>query len=322
MTSLLLLLVACNGQACVPVPPIDDPTDDDGSSGDSGQTSEDTGDTGPVDTGPPPPCDQPEVEPNNPYTQATELQLEKWACGTFSDEDDIAEIYTFENPEAGWLRVWARAFEIGSVADITVSLSSSDGPYGASRLSNPDSTDAELVFPVDDDYEFYVTLSEQYTRYGVGYRWELMASMVKPPTEWDVEEGDTTTNDTMSGAQMLENHQRVLGIMDSTIDLDWYAIELPDERVDITIDIDAWYLGSPADVRVELYKPDGTYFRGDSYSNESGYSDLDPYLTASPNAGGAWGIKILPEVDGNGNSEGGGGAAFWYVVDVSWEATE
>lgn len=313
MIPLIALMAACNPSSCVQVDVVDPYQD--GATEDGGSTTDDTGDTGPIDTGPPPPCDVPEVEPNNPYAEAQDLPMEQWACGNFDDEDDGAEIFLFENEEAGWLRVWARAFEIGSLADITLAISSNDGPYGASRLSNPDSTDAMIVFPVDDDYEFYATLSEHYGRSGDAYTWELMASEVKAPIEWNGEESED--NDTSADANPIQHGDRIFGKMNTATDYDWYYLELEEGRSDIILNIEAWFYGSPADTRVELYKPSGSLYRADSYSNEGGAYNLDPYLTASPTEGGIWTVKILPEVDSEGNSEGGGGSAFWYVLDVS-----
>lgn len=309
MLPLLLLASACSIRPST-VDPGDKPsTDDGGSAVDSG-----TVDTGPVDTGPPLPCDLPETEPNSPYSSAMELPMEVWACGSFDDSSDSAEILFFENDEPGWIRVWARAFEIGSLADITLTLSSSDGPYGASKLSNPDSTDVTMVFPVDDEYGFYVTLAENYGRYGESYRWELMASEVKAPVEYTTQE--TESNDTMATANPIAHGDRIFARMDSTIDIDWFALTLPEGRSDVSLDIEAWYHGSPADTRVELYKPDGSYFAADSYNNESGAYDLDPWMQVSPTEGGTWYVKVFPEASSEGGGSAGGGEAFWYVMDV------
>ncbi|RME24696.1 MAG: hypothetical protein D6798_10620 [Deltaproteobacteria bacterium] len=307
--SLLLLLAACNPTACVEVP-VGDPTQDgDGSAvGDSGGPD----DSGPVDTGPPPPCDVPEVEPNSPYSNAQDLPMEQWACGVFSDPDDLTEIFYFENDRAGWLRVWGRAFEIGSLADLTLTVAATDGPYAATRLGNPTSTDTDLIFPVDDDYGFYVTLSETYTRSGDSYRWELMASEVKAPVKWTSEEG--SDNDSATRAEPITSGDRRLAFMNSTTDIDWYAIELPEGGAPVTIDVDAWYYGSPADVRAEFYEPDATtLFRAASGSTTNGANDLDPHLEPSPTEGGTWYVKVIPD------SSGGGGAAYWYVIEVDIE---
>ncbi len=317
MLPLLLLLSACNPASCVEVPIGDPSADDDGDGGSQGDTAEPQ-DSGPIDTGPPLPCDIPEEEPNSPYGNAHEIPMEHWACGTFSDAEDISEIFYFENDRAGWLRIWTRAFEIGSLADMVLSVSSSDGPYGGSRLSNPYNTDASMVFPVDDDYGFYVTLSENFTRYGDSYRWEFMASMVKEPLEWtrDADQGD---NDSIGRAEPIASGERLFAYMETSSDIDWFAFEVPTDDAYITLDIDAWFYGSPSDVQIALYKPDGTYQEGDSASNHDGAHDLDPLLSTHLTEAGTWYAKVSPQVADANNSDGGGGAAFWYVLELTVE---
>lgn len=314
MPPLLLLLAACNPSACIEITP-GNPSVDGGATDDTATQADDTGDTGPIDTGPAPACDLPEVEPNHPYENAQTLPMEQWACGWFADDDDGAEIFLFENAEPGWLRVWARAFEIGSLADITLSVYTTEASYAASRLSNPDSTDAMLVFPVDDEYAFYATLNEQYGRHGKAYAWNLMASQVKAPLEWNGEE--QASNDTSATAQVVVDGDRIYGRMNTSTDYDWYALELPEGRTDLVIDIEAFKYGSPADIRMEFYRPDGTRYTASSNTSDEGINDADPKLTPSVTYGGTWTVKVMPETDDEGNLEGGGGSAFWYVLDVS-----
>ena len=121
---------------------------------------------------------------------------------------------------------------------------------------------------------------------------------------------------------MVVDGDRVFGKVNSATDYDWFAIDVPAGRSDLVLDVEAWYLGSPADIRLELYNPDGVRHTYDSHSNEDGAYDLDPYLTSSVTAEGRWTVKLLPEVDEEGNSEGGGGNAFWYVLDVGVTSTK
>lgn len=316
MTPYLLLFLACNRMACVdfnPVDPGDDPTGTD--------TSEptDTGDSGGTEPTPGLPCDVPEHEPNSPYAKANVLPLEVWACGTFA-KGDVSEIFYTETVEDGWLRVWSRAFEIGSLADLTLAISSSDGPYGASKIQNPDSTDATLVFPIEDTPSFYITLSEHFGRSGDPYSWELMVSSVKAPVEWT--SGEVGSNDTRATAEPITSGDRRFSRIDSATDYDWYSFELGEGTHDLTLDIDAWFFGSPVDVELELYAPDGTLEKSDSSSNEEGYYNLDPYLTATVTEAGLWTLRVQPETNDEGYSLGGGGSAFWYVLDVGVETRE
>ncbi len=310
MTLTPLLLLACNRMACVEIDPVD-PTDDT----DPIDTSEptDSGDGG-GGTEPTPglPCDQPEREPNNPYSNAQALPMEQWACGTF-DKGDLSEIFLVQTTEIGWVRVWSRAYAVGSLADLTLALSSSDGPYGASKLQDPESTDATIVFPIDETPSLYITLSEHYGRTGDAYFWELMVSSVKAPTEWTSQEG--SSNDTRATAEPITSGDRRFGRIDSATDYDWYSLEVGEGVHDVTIDIDAFQYDSPADVMVELYDPSGTYYRKDSSSNESGTYNADPLLSATLTTAGTWTFKVQPETDSSGSSLAGGGKAFWYVVE-------
>jgi len=310
MIPLLLFMFACDRSACVQVD-VSNPNHGDGGAADDTGTPPDTGDGGGSTDDQP--CDVPEVEPNSPIADAMVIPMEQWACGTFSDASDLSEVLFFQNTEPGWIRVWSRAFDIGSLADLTLTLSSDEGTFAASRLSNPDSTDAEIIFPIEGLYGFYATLNEQYSRSGKAYYWELMGSMVKAPVEWTSTE--SASNDSRTTADPVADGDRIYGLMDSTIDYDWYSLEVPEGRTDIVLDIDAWFYGSPADTRIELYKPDGTLFRSNSASNREGFYDLDPYLSTSLTEPGVWTFKVMPEIAENGS--GGGGRAFWYVLDVS-----
>lgn len=313
MTPYLLLFLACNRMACIEINPVD-PTDD--PTGTDTNEPTDTGDGGGTEPTPGLPCAVPEVEPNSPYDLAQDLPMEVWACGTFA-KGDVSEIFYTETTEPGWLRIWSRAFEIGSLADLTLAISSSDGPYGASKIQNPDSTDATLVFPIEDTLSFYITLSEHFGRSGDPYAWELMVSSVKAPVEWTSTE--LGNNDTRATAELIEAGDRRFARIDSATDYDWYTFELGEGTHDLVLDIDAWFFGSPADVELELYAPDGSLERTDSSSNESGYYNLDPFMTTTVTEAGTWTLRVQPESDSEGYSMGGGGTAFWYVLDVGIE---
>ena len=73
--------------------------------------------TGTVDTGPPPPCSQPEVEPNNSYADANEILMELWACGELESSSD-SEFLDFDTPYDGWIKLRVEAASIGSSADM------------------------------------------------------------------------------------------------------------------------------------------------------------------------------------------------------------
>ena len=99
--NLLLFILGCNGCAsCTPTPPINQNNDSrlEDTTVDSEESGGDT-----VDTAPPPPCAQPEVETNNFPSKAQPISMESWACGTLYGGD--FDYFSFEVEEPGWIKV-------------------------------------------------------------------------------------------------------------------------------------------------------------------------------------------------------------------------
>jgi hypothetical protein len=264
-----------------------------------------------VDTSPPDACSQPEIESNNGYSDANEIELESWACGTLDTATD-SEFLTFESPYDGWVKLTIDAASIGSSADMRLLFGDSSSQYVALNLSQRNSTDPKVVAPIPGDTDWYAILSEQYEGFGDDYFWQFQASMVKEPTEWDFEE-EEDNNSTETGEPMVSG-ERVFGQLESGSDQDWFLIEVPDEDIPLVLSVEAQEHHSPLHAEMSLYKPDGTRVRRTS-SGGSAY-DQDPYIEYTSTEAGTWGVLI--QVDSNDQSAGvGGSLLYWYVLEVT-----
>ena len=273
-------------------------------------------DSGPVDTSPPDACAQPEIESNNSYSDANEIEMEHWACGYLETSTD-SEFLTFESPYDGWIKMRLEAASIGSSADMRLLFGDNSSQYVALNLSQRNSTDPRIVAPIPGGIEWYAILSEQYGGYGEDYFWEFHASMVKEPTDWDFEEEES--NNSLEEGESLESGERVFGQLESGSDQDWFLIEVPEEDIPIVLSIEAQEHHSPLHAELSLYKPDGTRVRRTS-SGGTAY-DQDPYIEYTSTQAGTWGVLV--QVDSNDQSAGVGGSQFyWYVLQAEIDEDE
>ncbi len=272
-------------------------------------------DTGPedtaVDTAPPPPCDAPEVEPNNTQADAQAIELDDWACGVLDEPADL-DTLRFETTEGGWLRAWARGADIGSSADLQLYLVDEGNDNRALTLAQRDSTDPLLVVPVDEADTWYAVISDQYYTYSDDHIWEFAASMAKAPVDWDVSEEEP--NGSMDEGNLLEPPVRVYGVLSEGSDRDWFRFEVPDTpsgKAAITIRVDAWRYGSPLDARVKLYDPSGQKQTGSGHGETT--TDFDPLVEWTATEPGEWGVLIYSD-------DGVGSPLYWYVIDIEVDA--
>lgn len=310
--SLILLapmVVNAGCKACftptLPGPDIKDTHTDSGETGDTQETAE-TGDTSPpVDTTPEPPCDVPEIEPHA-YSAPQELPLDQWACGYFEYNFDY-EYFTVTTTQSDWVRFQIKASSIRSSADTTVLIvDSSDGSRYANVTGGAETVDPFAVFPISEATEFRAVLGETYYGYGEDYTWEMMATITKPPVEWTATEVEP--NDDETTAIALAEGDVMFAISDYTDDLDNFKISIPDEReryVKVTVVANAE--GSPADMRVIAYEPDGTYRKAAS-SGASAY-DRDPILEFTTDVAGDWIIELREDYSK-------GSPWYWYTLSV------
>ncbi|MFT4977131.1 MAG: hypothetical protein ACI8S6_003036 [Myxococcota bacterium] len=317
MTRAMLLCLMTAGlygcRACAINVPIDNNNDDD----DTAQEDTAEEDTGPVDTGPLPPCSVPEEEPNNLDSQAQQLPLEQWACGTLLEKSDVETFY-FDVPRAGWYRIWVRGQDIGSSSDMQLSvIEPSD--YGLLATTSPGSLDPRVVFYADGAQRFKINLADSYYGYGDDYIWEMLVSEDKEPVDWNVYEeeylDDGVSNNALVNGQLVESGDMIFGLLDPGSDQDFYLIDLPAGEVTLTGRIYAWNYGSPLYSTLTVYDMDGNSLKERSYGESS--ADLDPLLTYKTTGG----VRLAVQVDVQNNS-GGGGKAHWYMLEVIVEEDE
>lgn len=313
-----LLLVGCAASTarscCNYTPPIPDPPVEETGEEDSEQDdTSDTVDT--VDTTPPPPCAQPEVEPNFNESNATFIEMESYACGFFESANDF-DVYAFEMEEVSWLKIDVDAVERGSSGNPILTVESESG-LAAISLRGPRSNDPLLVFPVNIAEQWVVRLTEAQGGFGEDYDYKLIATATKEPVEWTGYEADQ--NDELDEAQLITEGEVIYGIIDSSVDFDWYRVDTPEGRNQITVQITGQGVGSPLFPRLQLYTLEensqgelvetlqGTF-------DESGDSaSQDPKMVRVSDGGETWYFKVRHR-PGTQN-----GDLYWYVIETRIE---
>lgn len=288
----------------------------------------------PVDTGddtfdapPPPACDFPEEEPNSSKDIADEIETELWACGVLAPDSDESGVesatdwVTFAVPETGWLRSWARGEDIGSYADLQMSLWV-DGELGETFLGtvkhSPGTMDPRATIPVQAGDVVHIGIVAENFSGTDQQLWEFLATTLKePPVYWNKLEDDSAVNDGVADAfQPIEDGDWVLGTLGVGDSHDAYQIEIPNESTTIHVDIEAYDFGSPLDAKLVVHEPDASetsgYSNAGSNDNGPGY-DLDPdpevYVDTVDN-GGTWVVRV--------NNSGTFASPYhWYVLKVT-----
>ncbi len=296
------------GCQCRPALPSDDGDDDTEPPPFTGVT----GVTG--DTAPPPPCAVPEVEPNDSEADAVWLPLERRACGTIDAPFDI-DWFEFEVEEPGWISIEVEADD-GSIADMTFLLRTDD--WAAQKEDDTETTDASITFPAPAG-TYTLAASEELFNGGERYGYELLVSEAKPPVVCGRDEAEP--NDSNLLAEVVTSGQCLFGSMvgnGALEDFDWYRIAVPAGKHTLTLDVDAWDVGSSADLTILLWNdrlenlPLGCNqceFRGGQISGV----DLDPFAVYD-SAGDE--IVWVQVFDARGEESPAG----WYALHVTLEA--
>ena len=203
--------------------------------------------------------------------------------------------------------------DIGSTADVAVVV---DGPFGSvTREGNEEANDVDLLFPVGSGrYDLLIT--EETASSGERYYYDLLATVQKEPFEVDRE--DPSTNTTASSALVLQSGERVLGFLDDlATGEDWYVVDVPPGRHLVTIDVQGFAEGSPADTSVWLYDasldslPEGCRMQCE-ISDGAQPGERDPYFEYDSGGNEAVYVRIR-------DTMGRTGAAYWYVLRVDVE---
>ncbi len=269
MTPLWLLLGCSACSACF------QPNLDDIRSEDSGEEEDSPADSpidSPVDTTPPPPCPQPEVEPNNNTAGAFPIAMESWACGHFESALDF-DVFTFDMAEDGWLEVNIEAASRGSAAHVLLTMDNEHGQSaGVSRGDT--STDARVVVPVKGG-TWVVWLNELNQDYGEDVDYHLLATTTKRPVSWNVDSEELEVpNNGPEEALAIEDGDVVWGLIDSTTNFDWYVWESPKDskKRTLKLTITAMSEGSPLNPRLQRWDLDAS---GELYANPTKTWDSD-----------------------------------------------
>jgi hypothetical protein len=328
MRTWFLALVALSCEACKSCTP-SLPDVDDGN--DSVRDSAETGDsTPPIDTSPPPPCDFPEVEPND-YSVGPDadppnvLAMEKWACGNIDTTTDTDRFLVTAEGPADWIRFDVVASQEGSSLDASLLLLDDD--YGAAV----DDSDANSVFteeandpvacfpapPMPHTFDLVVRPID----FAAGkddYHWKLRASVVKAPLSWDLEEIEVNDPGLGGTFQTLASGERVFGRFSSGTDVDAFLFDVPkvssDQKVHVTADVDGFRYGSPIRSKMSIVSPTGEVVRWDRDHDEFGRPG-DPNWEFTPEENGPY--MVFVEL-----REGTASLAGWYVLSVTVEVTD
>ncbi len=314
MPRLFLMFIACTGCRSCGAPVA---TNQDSQALDSATDTVDTAETAETaDTAPPPMCAQIEVEPNDQRTEATEIALTSWACGTFYDpEENDWDHVTFDlvrGDAAGatWVEIDVDASNRASIADPEVIVYGPDHePFLIEDFDR--NTDPYVVFPVSEDGTWDLALYDKYAGSGEDYGWFLRAIVGKQPLNWDAEEVEP--NDSLSDDLVeVTDGSRVFGTVSETYDLDWFVFLPQAGQPNLTLSLLANNFGSPLDGRLAIYDSVGSKLEaatqgiGDSY-------DKDPVVSVPLDSAETYYISVRIETDEGTQT---GGYAFWYVLDV------
>jgi hypothetical protein len=250
--------------ACSACTPDITPNNEDSGREDSGKldTQDSVADTmETAETGEPPPCAQPEVEPNGLPDEAQLIEMEQWACGSFTNGIDFDHLRVELDQEA-WIKVDVRAADFGSSADPTMEMRSDEGDV-IRAMGRYGSTDPYVLFPLWKGDDWVIKLWEAFGESSEEHTWEAMVSVAKQPTSWTRLESEEpldegASNDTLAAAESITEGEVIFGRLGSPNDIDWFRFEPPEGKTHVSIRVNAYKLGSPLDARLARYNSEGT----------------------------------------------------------------
>ena len=278
-------------------------------------------------------CPQEEEEPNDTTTTPQEIELEKWVCGTFDDSHSGAgadiDVFEFEMEEGGWLKVDVDAVVDGSNANPSLVMQSDDGEYLAVDR-DLSSNDPYAIFPCPEKDDWQVILTNLNAGLGEEYDWRFLATLTKEPYATSgcdpddeaplcvtANEDEEAGNSTYAEAVELPVGEWQRGTLGSSDDLDIFKLTTTGEKLTYTWTIQAWDMGSPAQVRLVL--------RLDNDIDEGGYEEiavvhpggtgwLDPSYSYTSSEGSVDTLYMTVREDNTryGNS-------FWYLIRLDVE---
>ncbi|MFT5584520.1 MAG: hypothetical protein ACI9VR_002105 [Cognaticolwellia sp.] len=304
---LLGAMLACQScQGCKPEPSTVDTSEPQDTEEDDSDSAQDS----PVDTdtAPPPPCEFPEVEPNNNPDQATVAELEGWACGVFDAAYDF-DHFQVEVPYAGWLKVDVDAAERGSSAAPFLFVESDSG-LGFGADAGAGSSDPLLVVPIPSADTFTILLVDGYNGSGEDFDYQIKTSLTKAPLSWDYGMTDGTTKE---APMTMGWGDRVYGVVDDSQTVHWIELPVPAGKAEVQFQVLAHRYGSPLNSTLRLFpRTDGVV--ASSYtkisSNDPNSSSWDPTIQTSAEGEESWVISLKVS-DGKST-----GDVHWFVFQA------
>ena len=302
---------ACS--SCTPniTPPDSDSGREDTSKTDTRESAVETGETG--ETGEPPPCAQPEIEPNGTEADAQEILLERWACGAFLDGIDLEHLLVDFKSES-WVKVDVQAAVHGSSADPSLEMRSEEGDV-VRAFGRLGSTDPLVVFPLWEADDWILKLWESFGDSSEAHTWDLMVSVTKQPTSWTrfeseepLDEGES--NDTLSKAEVIETGEVVFGRLGSGNDIDWFRFTTPGDKTEVSIHVAAYTFGSPLDARLARYDSEGTQLQVMTHGDMA--ADPDPVMRFTSSQEDEHYFVV--------RSDSHEGLAYWYTVWIEFDS--
>lgn len=307
----LLGTAGCQGCGALPIDGPDDPTLTETAEHSDSEVMES------ADTAPEPPCEIPEIEPNNSAEEANILPLERWGCGEFDRTID-ADFWEFDLAETGWMAVRVDAWRLGSRADVSLTITSEEADVFFNMYAFQDTPDVRVAFPspaAHFDALIRQTVGGGTAGEGERYFYEVRASSVKPPLVWDTIEADNDSRESpqniVTGITDPGDPLTVFGQMEAPGDEDWYEIIVPPGRHTVTLDIEAHDFGSVGDFALERYKEGNT---APSDRKRAGLLGIeqDAYMTYDTYEAERILVKVIEEDTQTGRP-------YWYVLSVTVE---
>lgn len=267
-----------------------------------------------LDTAPEPPCDWVEEEPNNNAEQANELPLEAKACGEFANAAGDADNWVFEVGTSTWIGIDVEAEQLGSLGNPAAAIVGTHGSF--TREDDDEGADVALLVPLDAGTYNLTVFEQNFSGGGDGrYFYDLQVSEQKAPRAWTAV-ADEPNGDRVDALPVTDG-EAVYGVIDSPTDEDWLRIEIPHGRTTLTVDAQAFGLGSPLDGVIELRTETGTPTCVDAADcrferGETG-SENDPWARYTSDGDETIYVRFRSEVANSGSPY------HWYVLAISLE---
>lgn len=249
-----------------------------------------------------PPCEWPEVEPNDALDAAAPVPLEVLACGAIDPALDVDQ-WAFAVEAPLWLGVHVSSTSIGSRADVALLLTRDEADPVEARDREDGEQDVALVFPALPG-AYRATILDEGLRGGPeDYFYELLVTEEKQPVEWTLASAGATE---AAAAQVLADGDVVFGRLAAPGEAHWYRVPIPAGTGSVELWVEAATWGAPTDPLLQLYDASLTRFATIS-SGPSG--ERDP-ATEQPTAGDVtWTVRVSDQA-------GRGGSAYWYTLFV------